>query len=106
MTSHHHKEACSGGGVELRLDALVIHHRLTAQRLRPDGLGYRGSKRVILAGAAVRSMLSQLAGGATLSEALPPQIPGLITQCTGCDGASDHMACTLRLASSKYKKKF
>lgn len=92
--------------MELRLDALVIHPRLTAQRLRSDGLGYRGSKHVILAGVAVRSMLAQLSNGATLSEALPEKIPGLITKCTGCEGKSDHVACTLRLAASKYGKKF
>lgn len=92
--------------MELRLDTLVIHSRLTAQRLRPDGLGYRGSKHAILAGAAVRSMLAQLSRGTTLSEALPAKIPALIGQCTGCEGKSDHVACTLRLASSKYRKKF
>ena len=106
MFSHSHKEACSGGGVELRLDTLVIHSRLTAQRLHSDGMGYRGSKRTILAGALVRSMLTQLSNGATLSEVLPAKIPALIGQCTGCEGKPDHVACTLRLASSKYRKKF
>ena len=106
MSSHRYKEVCSGGGIELRLDALVIHPRLTAQRLRPDGLGYRGSKRTILAGSAVRAMLAQLSNGAMLSETLPSQIPGLITMCSGCEGKPDHVACSLRLASSKYGKKF
>lgn len=106
MASFSLKETCMAGGVELRLDTLVLHKRVTAQRLRPDGGGYRGKKVTVLTGDVIQEMLAKLAQGASLDQSLPASYKATIAACTGCQGKSDHAACSLRSLSSRARRNF
>lgn len=100
------RENCMAGAVELRLDTLVINKRVTSQRLRPDGGGYRGRKNVVLTGEVIHEMLAKLAQGATLEQVLPASYKASIAACAGCVGKPDHAACSLKSLSSRARRNF